>query len=293
MKAFEYHRPHTVSEAVELLSSHQYEARILAGGQSLLNMMKWRLAAPSVLVDANRVAELSSIRKEDSAVRIGAMVRYRDLPSGVPEACGAIHDAVSVIADFQVRNLGTLGGSCCQADPFGDMPNVVVALGAEMTARSVRGERQISVDDFFLGPLQTALEPDEMLCAIRLPLGSARTGSAYEKFSWREGDFAIVSVAAAIGLDSAGSAVSGRIVVGGLGVGPVRLGRTEEVILGADKGADVIKAAADQASREVDPEDDRIYGSARYKRELVRTLTAKALARAWNRAENHKGSATR
>jgi CO/xanthine dehydrogenase FAD-binding subunit len=286
VKPFEYHRPASLGEATALLAHHGDEARILAGGQSLLNMMKWRLAAPAVLVDINRLKEIAAVEDTAKGTKVGAMVRYGALSSVVPERYGAIHDALPLIADVQVRNLGTLGGSCCQADPFGDMPNVIVALEARMVARSAGAERTIGVDEFFTGPLQTALRPDEMLCHIELPPRGSRTGSAYEKFSWRKGDFAIVSIAANVVVDEGGRCRVCRLVAGGLGMGPVRLVKAGEAIVGHPNKASAVSAAAAAAADEAKPESDPIYGSSDYKRSLVRTLARRALERAWDRAQS-------
>jgi carbon-monoxide dehydrogenase medium subunit len=284
VKQFEYHRPASIKETTTLLARYGGKARVLAGGQSLLNMMKWRLVAPRALIDANRLADLKAVQATGGGVRIGAMARYADLSEAVPPGYGAIHDALEVIADIQVRNLGTLGGSCCQADPFGDMPNVMVALDAEFEARSAAAERRIGVDQFFTGPLQTALAPDELLSAVHLPPVPAGLGSAYEKFAWRFGDFAIAAVAANLTLDAAGRCVRCRLVAGGMGLGPVRLGGAENAVIGKETGDAVIRQAATAAAGEVDPAHDPIYGPADYKRALVETMTARALRRACERA---------
>ena len=284
MKEFEYHRPASIEEATALLARYGGEARVLAGGQSLLNMMKWRLVAPRALIDANRLAGLKAVQATGDGVRIGAPARYADLSDAVPPGYGAIHDALEVIADIQVRNLGTLGGSCCQADPFGDMPNVVVALDAEFEARSGAAVRRIGVDRFFTGPLQTALAPDELLSAVHLPPCPAGAGSAYEKFAWRFGDFAIASVAANLALGATGRCVGCRLVAGGMGLGPVRLSEAENAVIGKEIGDSLVRQAAIAAAGEVNPEHDPIYGSADYKRALVETMTARALRRACERA---------
>lgn len=285
MKTFQYHRPDSLDEATALLDQFGEDARVLAGGQSLLNMMKWRLVTPAALIDVNRLTELQSIGENPDEVAVGALTRYSTLADEMPVSHGAIHDALAVIADIQVRNLGTLGGSCCQADPFGDMPNVMVALNARLTAQSRAGSRDIAVDDFFRGPLQTALRPDEMLCHITLPLACQRTGSAYEKFSWRRGDYAIISVAAVITVDGSGRATDSRLVAGGLGLGPFRLKQAERAIKGHKLNGESLAAAA-AASREAKPESDRIYGSADYKHALLRTVTERVVTRAWSRANS-------
>ena len=287
MRAFEYHRAASIEEACATLSRCGPEARILAGGQSLLNMMKWRIAAPTALVDAKGVASLADVQETKDTIRVGSMVTYGNLGKAVLiKGLPIIHDALDVIADLQVRNLGTLGGSCCQADPFGDMPNVMVALDAILEAKSIRGSRQIPINEFFLGPLETSLETDEMLTSIHIDRSMSTCGSAYEKFSWRKGDYAIVSVASVIGLTPKGKCTVCRLVVGGLGPGPIELKASVKTLLGQIISEGALKEAALAAARECRPEPDSTYGSADYKRLLVETITARSLERSWRRARD-------
>lgn len=284
MKEFDYFRPTSVDEACLLKAEWGDEGRVLAGGQSLLNMMKLRFVAPGSLIDARRLEELKIAADSDGGQRIGSMMTYAQVGRVASERYPIIADALDVIADLQVRNLGPLGGSCCQADPFGDMPNVVTALDARFEIRSSRGTRHLAAAEFFRGPLETALDPDELLIAVHFPAQGPRTGSAYEKFSWRRGDYAIVSIAAVVTLDEGGRCVRSSLVAGALGVGPVRLARAERVAIGQLLTGDAIVAVADEAQAECTPQDDPVYGSAQYKRALIKTLTVRALTRACDRA---------
>jgi carbon-monoxide dehydrogenase medium subunit len=287
MREFEYFRPTSLAEACALKAQWGAESQILAGGQSLLNMMKVRFAAPACLIDGSRLDELQGVSTAGGGLRIGSMVTYTDVGRAAGQPFGIIADALSVIADMQVRNLGTVGGSCCQADPFGDMPNVVLALRAELEACSINGRRRIAAHDFFQGPLETALNPEEVLYAIHFPAAVPGSGSAYEKFSWRRGDYAIVSIAAVVSLDSSGTCTDCSLVAGAMGLGPVRLRNTEKMLVGQRPSEQAVATVAAAAAVESDPADDPVYGSVEYKRALVETLTGRALTRAIARAQAH------
>jgi len=271
-----------------LMAKHGRNARVLAGGQSLLNMMKLRIASPEYLVDLCELSELQTAEVDSQhGLRIGAMVTYHQLQkSGLLNSVyGVVGDALEVIADEQVRHVGTLGGSCCQADPHGDTPNVVVALEAEMEGVSSKGRRTIPADKFFTGLLETALSSDEILVNIYLPNQSVSTGSAYEKFAWRKGDYAIISAASVITLGSGGKCTRSRIVIGSARPNPLVLERAPSVLVGKQVTAELIVKAAEAAFEEVEPEADAIYGSSEYKKELVRTMAGRSLQTAWKRAQ--------
>jgi carbon-monoxide dehydrogenase medium subunit len=253
-------------------------------------MMKLRIASPKYLVDLCDIKELISIEGDSQRrVRIGSMVTYHGAQNAPAlNAYGAISDALSVIADEQVRHVGTLGGSCCQADPHGDMPNVVVALDAQMEALGTKGKRIIPARQFFVGPLETALESDEILINIYFPAQGARTGSAYEKFAWRKGDYAIVSACATLVLGTNGECSQASIVIGSARSSPLLLQQASSAVIGKRITEQLLRNTADTAFDEVEPEDDPIYGSAEYKRELVRTLTHRSVVSAWKRSQ-HSG----
>jgi carbon-monoxide dehydrogenase medium subunit len=217
-------------------------------------------------------------------------VAYANVGRAAGERYGIIADALTLIADMQVRNLGTVGGSCCQADPFGDMPNVVLALRAELEACNSKGTRRIAAQDFFRGPLETSLAEDEILRAIHFPAPAAGAGSAYEKFSWRRGDYAIVSIGAVVTLDRSDKCIDCSLVAGAMGLGPVRLSAAEKILIGQQPSAQEIDAVAAAAEAESDPADDPVYGSIEYKKALVHTLTTRALSRAIARARSSNGA---
>ncbi|MBZ5570844.1 MAG: xanthine dehydrogenase family protein subunit M [Acidobacteriia bacterium] len=288
MRSFEYLRPTSLDEAVKLMAKHGRKARVLAGGQSLLNMMKLRIASPEYLVDLCELDELTTAEADSrQGLRIGAMVTYHQLQKSglLNSAYGMVGDALEVIADEQVRHVGTLGGSCCQADPHGDTPNVVVALEAEMEAVSSKGRRLIRAGKFFAGLLETALASDEILVNIRLPQQPASTGSAYEKFAWRKGDYAIISAASLITLGNGGQCARASMVIGSARSSPLVLGRAPSVLVDKKVTPEVIAKAAEAAFEEVEPEADAIYGSSEYKKELVRTLAERSLLSAWKRTQ--------
>lgn len=288
MRSFEYLRPTSLDEAVGLMAKYGPRARVLAGGQSLLNMMKLRIASPEYLVDLCELEDLTTAAVESKKrLRIGAMVTYHQLQTSglLNPAYGVVADALEVIADEQVRHVGTLGGSCCQADPHGDTPNVVVALDAEMEVASSRGRRTIPARQFFTGLLQTAVNSDEILINIYLPAPRGSTGSAYEKFSWRKGDYAIISVASVLTLEGGEKCGQASIVIGSALPHPFLLERATSALVGKQVTFELIGKVADAAFEEVEPEDDPLYGSSEYKKELVRTLTERSLLSAWKRAQ--------
>jgi aerobic carbon-monoxide dehydrogenase medium subunit len=288
MRSFEYCRPASLDEAVKLMAQHAPNARALAGGQSLLNMMKLRIASPQYLVDLGELHELRTCEFDSKhRLRVGAMVTYHQLQKSglLNSAYGVIADALEVIADEQIRHVGTVGGSCCQADPHGDMPNVVVALEAEMEAASSKGKRTIAANQFFTGLLQTALRSEEILVNLYFPQPPSSTGSAYEKFAWRKGDYAIISAASVMTLGSGGKCTRAGVVVGSARSSPLVLEKATRVLSGNQVTAELISKAAAAALEEVEPESDLIYGSSEYKRELVCTLTERSLLSAWKRAQ--------
>lgn len=287
MRAFEYHRPGSLIEACQLLAERAGDVRVLAGGQSLLNMMKLRIMSPAALVDIRDIAGIRDISLSKTGLKLGSMVTYRSLGAGLKlhREFAIISEAVAVIADMHVRNLGTVGGAACQADPFADMPNALVTLGAQFELKGPERTRRIGAVDFFKGPFETAVEPDELLVCLDIPRPHVRSGSAYEKFSWRMGDYAIAAVAALITLDVDGKCISCRLVAGSLGGGPVRLTAGEEAMHDRVVSLELIKAAAADAASSCEPEPDAIYGSSEYKRRLLRTLATRAMERAWRRAQ--------
>lgn len=287
--AFEYHAPSSISEATALLARLGEDAKILSGGQSLIPLMKLRLASPRHLVDINGIPGLAYIREADGFLRIGALTRESELEESdlIRTRYPLLHDTCKVIADPLVRNLATVGGNLAHGDPANDHPATMLALGAEVVAVGLKGERQIPIESFFTGPFATALTPDEILVEIRVPIPPARAGGAYLKLERKVGDFAIAGVAASLTLDE-----RGRIAAAGIGltnVGPtaIRARRAEAALGGQAPDEKTIAAAAAAAAAEAQPVSD-LRGPADYKRDIVRVLTARALRRAVARAQGGK-----
>jgi len=279
--AFDYARPTTLAEAVSLLTSREGEAKVLAGGQSLVPMLAFRLAAPTLLVDLNRLSELRYIRIEDDGVRLGAMVRWRQIEDDVRLASAhpLLVTALKHVAHYQVRNRGTIGGSLAHADPAAELPGIVVTCEAEITAIGAAGRRVIRADDFFLGALTTALKPEEIIVELHLPPWPAQRRWGFEEFSRRRGDFALA--AAALYYDTLPDGTAGNSHVGVMGVGdrPQRLAQVEAMLNGRLIDGDTIAEAERAAAATVNPSDD-IHASAAYRRALIGTMVGRALRRA-------------
>ena len=281
---FEYERATSVDHAIALLQRLGPEARLIAGGHSLLPMMKLRLATPEHLIDINPLAsELDYIREEGSEVRIGALTRHRELlESELLAARLAIFtDAERVIADPVVRNRGTIGGALCQADPSEDMSAVCAALGAVAVIRGRGGERAVDMTDFHRGPYETAVGDAEMLVEVRIPV-RPHGGSAYEKVKRRTGDWAIAAAGAALWLDGSDIGAAG-IALSAVSPTSVRSTRAEQSLAGGPPSEEAFAAAAALAAEDCDPIGD-LRGPADYKRHLARELTHRALRRAAERA---------
>lgn len=282
---FEYHAPASLSEAVALLSEHGLDAKLLAGGQSLIPLMKFRFVEPAVIVDLNRIPGLGEIRRENGHLVLGALTREAALEDNeaVRTDFPIILDTAVVIADPLVRNLATVGGNLAHADPANDHPATMLALGAEIVATGPGGERTIPIDDFFVDTFTTALEADEVLTAIRIPVPGPRSGGAYVKFERKAGDYAISGAAVQLTLDDAGQVASVRIGLTNVNYMPMRATQAEAALLGKAPTEDVIREAARLAGEECDPSSD-LRGPADYKRAVTRTVTARALRRALERA---------
>ena len=284
--AFEYFTPATMDEALALLAEHGGEAKALAGGQSLIPAMNFRLARPAVLVDLNRVSELAYVRAESGGVALGAMTRQRAVERSdlVARAAPLLGEAMPSIAHPQIRNRGTIGGSIAHADPSAELPAVMRALDARFRTRSSSGERSIPAGEFFKGMLETALAPGELLVEIAVPPLPASSGTAFLEVARRHGDYALVGVAAVVTLDGKGRCRAARIALLSVGDGPVLAVEAAKVLAGQAPSNELLRAAGDAAAtRDVDPPSD-IHASAAYRRQLVAVLTRRALARAFERA---------
>jgi aerobic carbon-monoxide dehydrogenase medium subunit len=277
---FDYHRARTTDEAIELLGRYGADAKLLAGGHSLIPLLKLRFAQPKYLIDVAGIAELSGIAEVDHALVIGATTTHAEISRSpiVRAAIPMLAEAAGLIGDPQVRNAGTIGGSLAHADPAADLPAAMLALDAEITARGSYGERTIPASAFFVDLLTTALAPNEVLTHVRVPLPPPGSGSAYEKYAHPASRYAIVGAAAVVGL--AGERVSyARVAITGVGPKAVRATAVEAALAGKFPDPATVDAAAALASQGIELRQD-LQGSEEYKASLVRSFTRRALTRA-------------
>ncbi|MFN8503815.1 FAD binding domain-containing protein [Kouleothrix sp.] len=281
---FQYFAPATVDEAVGLLQQHGDDAKLIAGGHSLLPALKLRLSSPSVLIDVSKIGGLDTITVNGS-VTIGAGATYRAIASSdaVRGACGVLAECVAQIGDNQVRNRGTIGGSLAHADPAADLPAVALALGASVTAKGPGGERSIGADDMFVEMLTTALEPNEVIIAVTFPTLGAGEGAAYEKLRQPASRYAIVGVAAYVKLGADGNVAEARVAVTGAGPKAVRQSASEAALAGTSGDEAAVAAAAAVAGDDMDYLGD-IHASEEYRRAMVKVYTRRAIASALARA---------
>jgi aerobic carbon-monoxide dehydrogenase medium subunit len=284
-QSFEYCRPGTLPEAVALLEQHGDAAKILSGGQSLIPMMKVRLARPEYLIDINQIEGLQYIREQDGYLKIGALTREADLESSelIRTKYPIVLDTASMIADPQVRNLATIGGNLAHGDPANDHPATMLALGAEIIAVGPRGERKMPIKDFFLSVFTTALEPGDILTEIRIPISRGRSGGAYFKLERKVGDFATVGVAAQITVDRDGICQEAGIGLTNVGATPLKANLAEDFLRGKALDEATIKQAGQLAAKAAQPSSD-LRGPAEYKISMVKELTKRALTRARERS---------
>jgi len=282
--SFEYHRPGTVEEAVRLLGTHKDDAKLLAGGHSLIPLMKLRLTSPKHVIDLRRVSGLSGVREEGGAIVIGALTTHYAIESNasLKAKCPILTEAGAMIGDPQVRNLGTIGGSLAHADPAADWPAVVLALGAELRATGPKGARTIKADDFFKDLLTTALAPDEVLTEVRIPVPAAGSGMAYVKHPHPASRFAVVGIAAVLSV-SGGKCQTARVAVTGVGAKATRATGVEAALAGKALDAQAIAAAAEKAADGIAMSAD-LQGSVEYKQHLTRVYARRALEAAAARA---------
>ena len=281
---FEYASPATLTEAVALLAQHHGDARLLAGGQSLVPLLAFRLASPQLLIDLRRLQGLDQIKIEHDGIRIGAMTRWCDIEANpdLVRAHPLLVEAVKHVAHYQIRNRGTIGGSLAHADPAAEIPGIAVACDATIGLTGSNGARTIAADDFFIGPLTTAIRADEIIVEICFPPWPRSRRWAFEEFARRRGDFALAGIAAFYDPDREGRANNVHIGVIGAGPRPRRLLDAEREVNARAIEDRAIAAAAKAAAREVDPTDD-IHASAAYRRALVEALVERALKSAAGR----------
>jgi carbon-monoxide dehydrogenase medium subunit len=282
---FEYAAPDTVEEVVALLQRHAGEAKILAGGQSLMPLLNMRFARPTALVDLRRVAGLDGIREENGRLIIGAMTTKRTVERSqlVASRQPLLHAATRWIAHPQIRNRGTVGGSMAQADPAAEYPATAVALDAEFQLVGPNGARSVAAEDFFVTYLTTALDENEVLTEVRVPVLPDRTGWSIQEVARRHGDFAMVGGVFLLGIDAGRRCSSARIVLFGVGPTPVRSRDAEQLLLGEAPGEAVFAVAAAKVDEAIDEPLSDVHASAEYRRHLAQVLTRRGLAEAAGR----------
>jgi len=282
---FDYLAPRTLDEALAHLHDHGDQAKILAGGQSLIPMLNFRLAHPGVVVDVNRLTDLAYVRQHDGGVAVGALTRQHAVERSdlVRARVPVVAEACRFIGHAPIRHRGTFGGNLAHADPASELPAVMVALEAEMAVASRTGSRAIPAGQFFIGPLTTALRPGEMLTEIRIPAAPPRTGGAFVEMARRAGDFALVGVAALVTVDGAGRCARARIALCGVGPTAVRARAAEDALTGQEPTAAVLDEAAARAAAATSPPSD-VHGSAEFRRKLAQHFARQALAAAIQRS---------
>ena len=274
---FDYQRAHSIDEALSALASHGDDARILAGGQSLIPAMRFRLARPAVLIDINPIEELAYLRETDGFLCVGAGTRDFAL-----EVSPLIADTSALVADPVVRQMGTVVGSLCHNDPAGDWPVAALAARAQLVLRSKSGTRTVSIDDFLVDSYTTAVKDAEMVIEVRFPTPDDRTRGSYHKIERKVGDFATASAAARVTLAADGTIAGAGIAIGALGPKALRVSAAEKLLTGAKPSKDVIAAAAREAEKTADPSADN-RGSVKYKKAMAAVLVERALATTFER----------
>jgi carbon-monoxide dehydrogenase medium subunit len=281
---FQYSDPHTIDETLALLGRHGDDAKILAGGQSLVPMLNFRLARPAMIVDINRVGGLNDLAPTDGLLRIGALVRQRALEGWARERSPVLAAALALVGHAAIRNRGTVAGSVVHADPAAELPALLLALDGVVVARSSRGERQISAGSLFQGPLMTSLTADELVTETRFTLPAPGEGWGVHEVARRHGDFALVGAVAVVGL-LGGRLERVRIALFGAGPTPLRLPIAERALAGQSPAPATVREAAEDAVRGLDTHGD-IHATADYRRTVAATLVARALADAAGRAKD-------
>jgi len=281
---FAYVCPQSVEEVLALLAQGGEDTKLLAGGQSLVPLLNLRLAQVSALIDVNRLTELSFIKRENNTLRVGALTRHRQLE--VSDEARAVHPllprAAAEVGHLAIRNRGTIGGSLVHADPAAEWPLIAVTLDAQLVLRSQSKTRTVAARDFFLAPLTTTIEPDEMLGEVCFPIASERAVWGFQEFCRRPGDFALAAVACQLTLDQNGACTAASLAVGGAHSTPLFIAEVEKVLQGCQGEEEAIKQAAEIASTAVEPPSD-VHASAEFRRKMVKVLTVRALREAWRR----------
>ncbi len=286
---FDYLAPSSLDEALAILSEHGERAKVLAGGQSLVPLLNFRLVRPTYLVDLNELRGLDGIRADDGHVVIGAMTRQRAVETSalVRERCPLLAEAMPQIGHVQIRNRGTIGGSLAHADPAAELPAVVAALDGEVVLRSASGQRTLKAEKFFVGYLTTAADASELLVEVRLPACPARTGGAFLEVSRRHGDFALVGVAVTVTLDEGGVCTGCRLGLTGVGPTPIVAREAARALVGVSPTPPAIEDVARRVSQALRPDSD-LHASSDYRKDVAGVLARRALARATERARGER-----
>ncbi len=282
---FDYYRAHTLDHACSLLTAHGEDAKLLAGGQSLIAAMNYRLARPQVLIDVSNVEHANQISEESRGVRIAATTtqRFAEKHLLVRDRLPVLAEAIEHIAHFQIRNKGTVGGSIANADPASELPAMALLLDAELEIATGSARTQISAGDFFITYMTTALQPDQVLCSILFQTPPPTSGWGFHEVARRAGDFALVGSAAVIGLDAAGKCQHARAVLFGVAATPVRLQAVESALVGQSFSSELLNDVSTQVRDHIDPESD-VHVTAEYRRRVAEVLTVRALQDAFHRA---------
>jgi 2-furoyl-CoA dehydrogenase FAD binding subunit len=282
---FAYFDPTTVAEALELLRIHEYDAKILAGGQSLIPVINFRLSAPACLIDINRILDLDYIRREGEFLVVGALARHRTVERSplVRETLPLLTEAVHWIGHEAIRTRGTIGGSVVHADPAAELPVVLTALEASVVVESAaEGAREIPIAEYFVAYMTTMMGPADLLTAVRIPVLSPETGWAFTEISRRSGDFALVSIAVILRLDAHGQVAECRMALGGVGPGPYRATAAEEALRGRRPDLALFREIGRRVATDIEPDGD-LHASVGLRRRLAAELTVRALGQALNR----------
>src|ERR671919_970231 len=287
--AFDYIAPQSLDEAMRALAAHGEDAKLLAGGHSLLPLIKLRLANPKLLIDLSIIPGLNGISEQDGKIVIGAMTTHYRIESSelLKKKCPLLPETAREIGDVQVRNLGTIGGSLTHADPAADWPAAILALGGELRLRGPQGERTLVAEKFFLGPMTTAIEPNEILSEIHVPMSSRRSGSAYRKMAQQASGFAIVGVAVSLRLDAKGFCEEIGVGVTGLSDKAFRAHAVEERLRGKKLNAKLIEESAALAADGIEPLED-LHANAQFRAHLARVYAARAIEEAVKRAASRR-----
>jgi aerobic carbon-monoxide dehydrogenase medium subunit len=283
--AFDYHPAKSVDEAIALLQQYGDDAKLLAGGHSLLPTMKLRLAQPGHLIDLGKISGLSYIREEDGAVAVGALTTYNMIEHSevLRRHFALLPEGTALIGDPQVRNRGTIGGSAAHSDPAADMPGIILALKGDIMVQSARGVRTIAADDFFVGMFETALQPDEIVTDLRFALPPAHTGSAYTKLANKASHYAVAGCAAVVSLDNDGTCTAASVVITGASLKAARASGVEAALVGKKLSEDVIEEAASHAPEGLELVED-IHGSKAYRAQMTVVMARRAISKAAERA---------